>query len=274
MEFHGPPAGQDVMTRVAGAHVIVTGGSQGIGLATARACTQRGARVSIIGRDLEKLAQAERQLPGGTATVSADVTDTAALEAGIGELVDAQGPCDILVPAAGRAEPGYFLDLEADVFARQMELNYLGVLHAVRAVLPTMVERGRGHLVLLSSLSGLIGVFGYGAYTPTKFAVRGLGEALDGEFRHQGIVTSIVYPPDTATPGFERENFSKPTETVRLSAGISPLPPDRVADAIVRGIERDRLHITAEWQTRVLARLADLHGPLLRAALRRRLRHS
>jgi 3-dehydrosphinganine reductase len=261
------------MTRLAGAHVVVTGGSQGIGLATARACAARGARVSIIGRDRTKLAEAAQQLPERTGTVSADVTDPVALEAGMGELVGARGPCDVLIAAAGRAEPGYFLDLEADAFARQMELNYLGVLHAVRAVLPAMVARRRGHLVLVSSMSGLIGVFGYGAYTPTKFAVRGLGEALDGEFRHQGIVTSIVYPPDTETPGFERENRSKPAETVRLSEGIPPLPPERVAEAIVRGIGSDRLHVTAEWQSRVLARLADLHGPLLRAALRRRLRH-
>jgi 3-dehydrosphinganine reductase len=70
--------------------------------------------------------------------------------------------------------------VEPDVFRRQMELNYLGSLNAARAVLPGMVARERGHLVLLSSVSGLIGVFGYGAYTPTKFAVRGLGEAIDG----------------------------------------------------------------------------------------------
>lgn len=259
------------MTRIAGSHVIVTGGSQGIGHATALACMQRGARVSIIARDPKRLAQAALQLPAETATASADVMDSAALQAAIGELVRAQGPCDIMVAAAGRAEPGHFLDLDADVFARQMELNYLGVLNAVRSVLPAMVDRGHGHLVLLSSLSGLVGVFGYGAYTPTKFAVRGLGEALDGEFRHRGIVTSIVYPPDTATPGFDRENLTKPAETVRMAAGSSPLSPERVADAIVRGIERDRLHVTADWQTRVLARLADLHGPMLRATLRRRL---
>lgn len=72
MEFHEPPAGRDVMTRVAGSHVVVTGGSQRIGLATAQACAQRGARVSIIGRDPEKLAQAERQPPEGTATASAE----------------------------------------------------------------------------------------------------------------------------------------------------------------------------------------------------------
>lgn len=260
------------MTRVAGAHVVITGGSQGIGLATAQACARRGARVSLIGRDPDRLVEAQRQLPAGTATVAADVTDRSALEAGIGELVAANGPCDILVAAAGRAEPGYFLDLEGDAFARQMQLNYLGVVHAVRAVLPSMAERRRGHLVVLSSLSGLLGVFGYGAYTPTKFAVRGLGEALDAEFRQRGIVTSIVYPPDTDTPGFARENLDKPPETARLSAGIPPISSDRVARAIVRGIERDRLHVTAEWQSHVLARLADLHGPAVRAVMRRRLR--
>jgi len=260
------------MTRISGAHVVVTGGSQGIGLATAAACARRGARVSILARDPDRLAEAADVLPDGVATASADVTDAAALTVAIGDLAAIHGPCDILVASAGRAEPGYFLDLPPDVYARQMQVNYLGALHAVHAVLPAMVERGRGHLVLLSSVAGLIGVFGYGAYTPTKFAVRGLGEALDAEFRHRGIRTSIVYPPDTDTPGFEQENRTKPPETARISEGIAPLPADRVADAIVRGVERDRLHVTADWQSRVLTRLADLHGPPLRAMFRRQVR--
>jgi 3-dehydrosphinganine reductase len=260
------------MTRIAGSHVVVTGGSSGIGLATARACAERGARVSIIGRDRERLAASQRQLGPKAAIVSADVTDPEALEAAFADLAELQGPCDVLVASAGQAEPGHFLEIEPEVFRHQMEVNYFGVLHAVRAVLPTMVERGRGHVVLVSSVSGLIGVFGYGAYTPTKFAVRGLGEALDGEFRARGIVTSIVYPPDTDTPGFHRENRTKPAETARLSAGIPPVSADRVAHAITHGIEHDRLHVTAEWQSRILARLADLHGPPVRTAMRWRLR--
>jgi 3-dehydrosphinganine reductase len=260
-----------VVTRIAGSHVVVAGGSQGIGLATAHACLARGARVSIISRDRDRLASAQRQLGEGVATAAADVTDARALEAALDDLAMANGGCDVLVAAAGRAEPGYFLELETEVFRRQVELNYLGSLHAVRAVLPRMVALGRGHVVLVSSLSGLIGVFGYGAYTPTKYAVRGLGEALHGEFRHRGIVTSVVYPPDTDTPGFRRENLTKPEETLLLSGGIAPVSADRVARAIVRGIERDRLHVGVEWQTRLIARLADLPGPALRAAMRRRL---
>ncbi len=259
------------MTRIAGAHVVVTGGSQGIGLATAHACLSRGARVSIVARDPDGLTHAQRQLGAGVAAAAADVTDATALQDALEGLARVQGTCDVLVTAAGGAEPGYFLDLEAQVFRRQMELNYLGTLHAVRTVLPGMEERRRGHLVLLSSLSGLLGAFGYGAYTPTKFAVRGLGEALHGEFHHRGIVTSIVYPPDTDTPGFRRENLTKPQETVRIAAGTTPVPARRVAAAIVRGIERDRLHVGVEWQTRLIARLADLPGPPVRAVMRRRL---
>ncbi|CAN5304817.1 SDR family oxidoreductase [soil metagenome] len=260
------------MTRIAGSHVVVTGGSLGIGLAAAQACAERGARVSIIGRDRERLAAAQRQLGEVAAVASADVTDPEALDTAFADVAEIHGSCDILVAAAGQAEPGYFLDLGTDVFRRQMELNYFGTLHAVRAALPSMVEQARGHVVLLSSVSGLIGIFGYGAYTPTKFAVRGLGEALDSELRPRGIVTTIVYPPDTDTPGFHRENLTKPPETARLSAGIPPVSADRVARAIVRGIERDRLHVAAEWQTRIIARIADLHGPPVRAAMRWRLR--
>ena len=260
------------MTRIAGSHVVVTGGSLGIGLATARACSERGARVSVIGRDHGRLAAAQRQLGEHARIAAADVTDPEALGAAIAGLVEVHGPCDVLVAAAGRAEPGYLLDLEADVFRRQMELNYFGTLHAVRAVLPRMLEQARGHVVLLSSVSGLLGVFGLGAYTPTKFAVRGLGESLDGEFRPRGVVTSIVYPPDTDTPGFHHENLTKPPETARISAGIAPVSADQVASAIVRGIECERLHVAVDWQTRIMVRLADLHGPLVRAAMRRRLR--
>ena len=260
------------MTRIAGCHVIVTGGSQGIGLATARACASRGARVSVMARDPDRLARVQGTLPSHTSIAAADVTDAPALGRAVAELVARNGPCDILVTAAGGAEPGYFLDQDVEACRRQMELNYFGTLHAVRSVLPGMLDRGRGHIVLVASLAGLVGAFGYGSYTPTKYAVRGLGEALHAEFRHRGIVTSIVYPPDTDTPGLERENRTKPAETKRLSAGDAPLSSARVAAAIARGIEHDRLQVGVDLPTRVIARLADLHGPALRAMLRRRAR--
>ena len=225
--------------------------------------------MSLIGRSEEKLAAAAELIGAGVATAAGNVTDPTSLDGAILAVVAQQGPCDVLISAAGGAEPGYFLDLSPEVFRRQMELNYFGTLHAVRAVLPDMVSGGGGHLVLVSSVAGVLGVFGYSAYAPAKFAVRGLGETLAAEFGTRGIHVSVVYPPDTQTPGFDRENATKPVETVRISASVRPLPAARVAASIVKGIERERLTITADIQTAVLVRSISLVSPLVRALMRR-----
>ena len=155
-------------------------------------------------------------------TASADVTDADALAAALTTATEANGPCDVLVTSAGSSHPGYFEQLDDAVFREQMDVDYFGTLHAVRAVVPSMIERGRGHLVTISSTAGLIGVFGYSAYGPAKYAVRGLAETLRPELAPHGIVVACVYPPDTRTPGFDAENELKPAETERISAAIKP----------------------------------------------------
>jgi len=239
---------------LAGAHVVVTGGSQGIGLETARALVAKGARVSLVARDPARLATAAAEVGGETQWRSADVTDSDAIAAAVGGLVEARGAVDLLITSAGVAHPGYFEQLPLDVFESQMDLIYFGTLHAIRAVLPAMLARGRGGLVGVASAAALVGVFGYGAYAPAKYAVRGLMETLHAEYSHRGIYSACVFPPDTLTPGFEAENLLKPRETVAVSAGVKPRTADVVAGAIVRGIERDRRLITAEPTTAALAR--------------------
>lgn len=256
------------MTKLSGAHVVITGGSSGIGLATAHQVVARGARVSLLARDEARLADAVAAV-GATASASADVADPDAVRAAIGCLVDEGGPCDVLVTAAGSAHPGYFDRLDDDVFRRQMEVDYFGTLHAIRAVVPSMLHRRRGHLVAISSTAGLIGVFGYSAYAPAKYAVRGLAETLRPELAPSGIVVACAYPPDTRTPGLEAENLLKPPETERISAAIKPREVDDVARAIARGVEKDRLVITADAQTAALARAAGLLGPYVRWSMDR-----
>jgi 3-dehydrosphinganine reductase len=252
--------------RVEGVHTVVTGGSQGIGLEAARLLAARGARVSIIARDPDRLAAALAVIDSESAgAASADVTDPEALAGALDQVEAARGPCELLLAAAGAAHPGYFDQLDVDVFRDQMELDYFGTLHAVRAVLPGMLRRGRGGLVGVSSGAALVGVFGYGAYAPAKFAVRGLMETLRAEYGGRGIYVACAFPPDTLTPGFERENRLKPKETVAASAGIKARPATAVAAAIVRGIERGRFVITAEPQSALLA-----HGGAPVAAVARR----
>src|SRR4051812_8921326 len=239
---------------LAGTHVLVTGGSQGIGLETARLLVAKGARVSLIARNAERLADAARDVAGDTHWRSADVTDPDALTAAVDELVAARGEVDLLVTSAGGAHPGYFEQLPLDVFHAQMDLIYFGTLHAIRTVLPAMLARGRGGLVGVSSGAALVGVFGYGAYAPAKYAVRGLMETLHAEYSHRRIYSACVFPPDTLTPGSAAETRIKPPETVAVPAGIKPKPAEAVAAALVRGIGRARRLIPAEATTAALAR--------------------
>jgi len=268
------------MTTLDGAHVLVTGGSSGIGLEVARAALSRGAHLSIVARDAERLATAADALEDevGDATrvaaEPADVTDPAQLERALGLLTAQLGPVDVLVANAGAAVPGHVEDLSLEDFRSQMELNYFGVLHSVRAVLASMMERRRGHLVLVSSAAGVVGVYGYSAYSPTKFAVRGLAETLRAELRPFGIVVACALPPDTDTPGLARGNATKPAATARISESIKVRSPETVAAAIVRGIERDRLVITADGSTRLLARASGLLGPVVRRSMDRHVRRA
>ncbi len=244
-----------------GIHAIVTGGSSGIGLETARLLAERGARVSLVARDRARLAAAQRETRA-IQTASIDVTEPDAVTAGFAKLTAAEGPCDLLVASAGEARPGYFEQLDLEVFRAQMDLDYFGTLHCVRAVVGSMLERGSGTIVGVSSAAGLIGVFGYSAYAPAKYAVRGLMDTLRSELKPHGIHVSCVYPPDTDTPGFARENETKPPETVAASGSINVMSGAKVASKIVRGIEKGRSDITADFQTWLLRRAGGLVSPI------------
>jgi 3-dehydrosphinganine reductase len=265
------------VTQLAGAHVLITGGSSGIGLATAARCLDRGAAVSIVARDVDRLTTARDELAARSptarvATASADVTDAAALVRAIDACIGELGPVDVLVTSAGDGHPGHFADLSDDVFRAQMEVNYFGTLHAARAVVPRMVERGRGHLVFVSSTVALLGVYGFSAYAPAKYAVRGLAETLRPELKPHGIVVACAYPPDTDTPGLVRENEHKPEATKRISATIKPRSSDAVGEAIVRGVERNRIVITADLQSSAFHRGGGLLAPALNAVVDRKVR--
>jgi 3-dehydrosphinganine reductase len=255
------------VTSLQGSHLLVTGGSSGIGLATAMLAAARGARVSLLARDEGRLGAAAATVGAGTATAAADVTDPAAVVAAVASCTATHGPVDVLLTSAGGAHPGYFAELDDAVFRAQMEVDYFGTLHTVRAVVPTMTARRRGHLVLVSSTAALVGVFGYSAYAPAKYAVRGLAETLRPELAPVGITVACAYPPDTRTPGFDAENELKPPETAKISESIKPRDADTVALALVRGIEKDRLVITADFQTAALARAAGLLGPYVRRTM-------
>lgn len=246
------------MTAWQGRHVVVTGGSSGIGRAFVGQALSRGAHASVLALDDDDLAATAAELGHRGIALAVDVTDADAVAGAVRRAEDALGPCEALLTCAGVAHPGYFERLEPRIFRWTMDVDYFGTLHATRAVVPGMMARRRGSVVGISSAAGLVGIFGYSAYAPAKFAVRGLLEVLRNELRPYGIHVGCVCPPDTDTPQLAYENRIKPDETRAISGTIKPYTADRVAESIVSGMERGAFLISPDWQTKVIARTAGL----------------
>ncbi|GLZ33738.1 short-chain dehydrogenase/reductase SDR [Lentzea sp. NBRC 105346] len=250
-------------------HAIITGGSSGIGLATARILKARGWTVSLIARGAARLEAAGEELNANTRAV--DVSDETKLSAAIDGLVDEAGPCDALISCAGLARPGRFLELDTEVFRQMIEVDYFGTLYAIRAVAPQMVKNRAGSIVAVSSATGLLGIYGYSAYGPAKFAVRGLMESLRAELTPHGVHVGVVFPPDVDTPQLADENRFKPAETFAISGTIKPMTPEAVAQKIVQGMDRRRFLICPDTGTSLLARLGGLVSPVLNRTFDRRI---
>jgi 3-dehydrosphinganine reductase len=260
----------DAQVNFEGASAIVTGGSSGIGKATAKTLASRGANVFLIARESHRLeaavkeVEAERRSPHQqVAALPADVRDYEAVEGAVAAAVDRGGAPDILVTCAGIARPGYFEDLPLSVFRDAMDTNYFGTLHAIKAVVPHMIEQRAGHIVTVSSVAGFMGVFGYSAYGPSKYAVLGLSETLRSELKPHGISVSVLIPPDTDTPQLREEDKYKPAETRLISGTISPASPEKVAQALVEGIEQGRHLIIPGLESKVIYRLKGLSCSLV-----------
>lgn len=255
---------------VIASHAIVTGGSSGIGKETAILLARQGANVTIMARRADVLADARREIEaaraGGAQRVldlSVDVSDRPAVDAAVACAVDQFGPCDLLIASAGIAKPGHFHEMDIDIFERTMAVNYFGSLYAVRAVAPAMRAGRRGRVVLVSSGAGIVGLFGYSAYAPSKFALRGLAETLRNEYAADGVGVSIVYPPDTDTPQLAAEMPDKPAETRAITGGAKTWSAQGVAERIVRGVEKGRFAITPGWEMTCLYRLHSVVMPIL-----------
>lgn len=226
-------------------HFVITGGSSGIGRALARAVVRRGANVTLIARNADRLEEAKLELleeasspEQAVHTLSADLTMSKAGEAvltrGIEEAEQVCGPVDYLVNCVGSAVSLRFDETPLAEFQRMMEVNYLSAVYATQAVLSGMKQRGSGSISFVSSIAGLMGLYGYTAYSPAKFALVGLAQSLRMEVKHRGIHVMVAFPPDTDTPGFAEEERTKPTETKLISAAGGLWSADVVASSLLQ----------------------------------------
>ncbi|MBB3609083.1 SDR family oxidoreductase [Rhizobium sp. BK602] len=251
-------------------HVIVTGGSSGIGLAIARLYALRGDRISLLARHSGRLEQALGELvalsgvdPSRIQIASADVASASQVQEAVGICERSFGPCDILIASAGIVEPCAFDEMPADVFDEQIATNLLGTANAVRVVYSGMKARRSGKIMLVSSGAALIGIYGYGAYCASKSALTGFAEALGVEAAVFGIRVSICFPPDTLTPQYRREMSMRPPQAELLMGTVKPWSAEAVAARIVRGLDRGRRQIHFGPTLTALA----YFGPLVKPAL-------
>jgi 3-dehydrosphinganine reductase len=230
--------------------VLVTGGSSGIGLAAAKQLAAAGAQVWLSARHTEALESALKEVEAargeGSQTcgiVPADISDSRQAAEVVETVTKLAGAPEVVFNSAGITQPGYIQELSLEVFERLMQVNYFGTVYVTNAVLPSMLERGSGHIINISSMAGYMGVFGYSAYGATKYAVTGFSEALRAEMKPRGVKVSVAFPPDTDTPQLAYEEPFKPAETKAISGNAKPLSAETVARSILRQAEKGQFMI-------------------------------
>jgi uncharacterized protein len=247
--------------QLAGARALVTGATGGIGSATGRALHARGAHVLLTGRREPLLEELRGTLGERAEAIAVDLAD----RDGPARLAEAAGAVDVLVanaalPASGRVE-----DFEPDQIDRSLDVNLRAPIQLTRAVLPGMLERGRGHVVLISSLSGKVASPRSALYSATKFGLRGFAAGLREDVEPRGIGVTVVFPGFVSEAGFFAES------RVRLPRWVGTRTPEQVADAVVHGIEHERAELdVAPLSLRLGTRIAEL-APVTAARVQRRL---
>uniref|UniRef100_A0A1I7U7S9 3-dehydrosphinganine reductase n=1 Tax=Caenorhabditis tropicalis TaxID=1561998 RepID=A0A1I7U7S9_9PELO len=227
-------------------HAIVTGGSKGIGYQLAVGLIERGCNVTIIARNVNDLKRAcgdlqtladQRGQRQKVQWKSIDMTaDYEVIKAAFDECAKELGPIDILINNAGHSVQAPFCELPVSDFEKQMKVNYLSAVYATRAVVDDMKQRKTGHISFVSSAAGQFAIFGYSAYSPTKFALRGFADTLHMELLPYKVNVGVLYPPNTDTEGFKLEQETMPEETKLMSDAAGLFTPKFVAEAHLKDI--------------------------------------
>ncbi|MFC6159881.1 SDR family NAD(P)-dependent oxidoreductase [Kribbella jiaozuonensis] len=242
--------------RLDGKVALVTGASAGIGAAVAERLAVSGAQVVVHGRDAERTAAVAARVGGVPVLGDLAAAETAA------EVADAalavHGRIDILVANAGLGWSGPFVEMRAEEIDQLVALDLLAPLQLVRCLLPSMVERGSGHVALVGSIAGRTAVAGEAVYAATKAALDVFAESLRLEIRGSGVSVSLTIPGVVDTGFFSARG--RPYDRKRPR----PLPATTVAQALVDGIANDRAEIWIPGWLRVAPAVRALAPGLYR----------
>jgi short-subunit dehydrogenase len=233
------------MKDLTGQHALVTGAASGIGEATAHELALRGARVSLAdidGAKVARVAAAIRTRGGDAAHYVTDIARADEVEELAACAVRERGPVEVLVNNAGVAVVAPFTKTRAEDWEWMSGVNVRGPLRLTRALLPDMLARKRGHVVMVASLAGLVGAPGMVAYSTTKFAMVGFAEALRLELAGSGVGVTAVCPGYVRTNLHQATRYDNPGFKAFLDAPPSwyGITSEHVATALADAVERDR----------------------------------
>jgi NAD(P)-dependent dehydrogenase (short-subunit alcohol dehydrogenase family) len=237
---------------ISGKTVAITGGASGIGLALARACLRFGARVAICDVDEPKVRTVSENL--GCLGIVADVSRERDIRRFVSRIENDLGPVEIYVSNAGviDGQASHAASASDAVWKRNWSLHVMAHVYAARRLLPDMISRGSGHIVIVASAAGLLNQIGNAAYSASKHAAVSFAESLAIEHGDDGIGVSVVCPEYVATP------------LIGLSDGDaagSLLSPVDVAETVISGLRENRFMILPHEQVRdhAIRRATDHH---------------
>ena len=249
--------------------VFITGGSSGIGLALGMAIVKQhpDLRLALFARDADRLKDAAQRLaqsnPGcDIRTFPVDLSDSTATDIALDAAVAAVGPPDCLILSAGMTCPGRWHSIGLAEHRKVMDVNYFGSLSVIHHLAPTMPNGAA--ICLIGSAAGLVATYGYAAYTPSKYALRGLAETLRIELRPRGISVTLCLPPDTDTPMLAAEQPLRPVVTSRMAAGAPLMSADAVAHATLAGMNAGRFLVLPGLTVKLLYLFGPWIAPILR----------
>jgi NAD(P)-dependent dehydrogenase (short-subunit alcohol dehydrogenase family) len=229
---------------------LITGANSGFGRAIADAAVAEGDVVVATARRVTALDDLAAAHHGQVDVLPLDVTDTAAIDATVRDVIDRHGRIDVLVNNAGRTHVGAAEETTDAELRDLFEVHLFGPVALTRAVLPHMRSRRSGAIVQISSMGGQLSFAGFGAYSATKFALEGMSEALADEVRPLGIAVLIVEPGAFRTGLFGSASASEPMpeyagtvgrtrQMIEESAGTQPGDPAKAATAILAALDSD-----------------------------------
>jgi NAD(P)-dependent dehydrogenase (short-subunit alcohol dehydrogenase family) len=224
-----------LMSRLNGKVAVITGGSSGIGLATAQRFVDEGAHVFIMGRRQSELDKAKALIGDGLTTVAGDVTNSADLDRLFATVLDHEGGLDILVTSSGRVEPEELGKITEENFDATFDVNARATLFTVQTALPLI--RNGGSVILLGSIAGYVGVNGYSTYSATKAALRSYTRTWTRELGDRGIRFNTLSPGPVETPMFNEQADSEEFANEIRAQFVAAVPlnrlgrPDEIAAA-------------------------------------------